>query len=301
MTEPVAAAPSAPISPSMISPSLTDAYAQAAERVRALDKDRWLAGLFVPAEARPHVYALYAFSAEIARVRDVVSDPLPGEVRLQWWRDLIEGSAHGEANANPLAAALLDTVERFALPRAALIRLIDARIFDLYDDPMPTVNDLEGYAGDTASALLQLAAIVLAGGTDPGTAEVAGHAGVAYALTGLLRAFPFHAARGQVFLPEDLLARHGVARADILSGHSTPGLAAALAEAADLARDHLERTRALIGRVGPAIRPAFLPVALVEPFLRALARPGRDPFREIVDLPQWRKQWVLWRAARQAG
>lgn len=296
MTEPVAAAPSAPISPAM-----NDAYQHAAERVRLLDKDRWLAGLFVPAARRPHVYALYAFSAEIARVRDVVSDPLPGEVRLQWWRDLIEGTAHGEANANPLAAALLDTVERFALPRAALVRLIEARIFDLYDDPMPSVNDLEGYAGDTSSALLQLAAIVLAGGDDPGTAEAAGHAGVAYALTGLLRAFPFHAARGQVFLPDDLLGRHGVARAAVLFGETSPGLIAALAETTALARDHLERTRGLIRRIAPATRPAFLPVALVEPYLKALEAPGRDPFRTVVDLPQWRKQWVLWRAARQAG
>lgn len=275
-----------------------DAYVM--DAVRRLDRDRYLAGLFAPAPARPHLYALYAFSAEIARVRDVVSDPLPGEVRLQWWRDAIEGTGRGEVEAHPVASALLAAVDRFHLPRAALVRLIEARIFDLYDDPMPTTNDLEGYAGDTSSALIQLGAIILAEGSDPGTAEPAGHAGVAYAVTGLLRAFPFHAARGQVFLPEDLLVRHGVERADILSGRSSPGLLAALSELRTLARRHLDRTRASIGGVPPMAAPAFLPVALVEPYLSLMERRGYDPFRTTIDMATWRKQIVLWRAARRA-
>lgn len=275
-----------------------DAYVM--DAVRRLDRDRYLAGLFAPAAARPHLYALYAFSAEIARVRDLVSDPLPGEVRLQWWRDAIEGTGHGEVGAHPVASALLAAVERFRLPRTALTRLVEARIFDLYDDPMPTLNDLEGYAGDTSSALIQLGAIILADGADPGTAEPAGHAGVAYALTGLLRAFAFHAARGQVFVPDDVLARHGVDRADIFSGRSSPGLLAALSDLRAVARRHLERTRSLIARVPAATAPAFLPVALVEPYLARMERRDYDPFRSAIDMASWRKQIVLWRAARRA-
>lgn len=283
-----------------MSPSMQEAYAHVAERVRQLDKDRYLAGLFAPAEARPHLYALLAFSAEIARVRDVVSDPLPGEVRLQWWSDLLHGEARGEASANPVAAALLDTIDRFRLPTAALVGLVEARVFDLYDDPMPTLNDLEGYAGETASALVQLSAIVLSGGRDPGTADVAGHAGVAYAMTGLLRAVGFHAARGQVYLPADLLARHGASPADLLAGRVTPALSAALEEMRGHARRHLDRTRALIASVPLETAPAFLPVALIEPYLKRMERRGYDPFRTLVDMPQWLKQVVLWRAAGKA-
>lgn len=276
------------------------AHPYAAECVRRLDKDRYLAGLFAPAKARPHVYALLAFSAEIARVRDVVSDPLPGEMRLQWWHDLLAGEVRGEASANPIAAALLGTIEAFRLPRDALTRLIEARSFDLYDDPMPTLNDLEGYCGETASALFQLSAIVLADGRDPETAEIAGHAGVAWAITGLLRSLGFHAARGQVYMPEDVLARHGATPADILAGRATPGLTAALAAIRDVARRHLDRTRALIGTVPLECAPAFLPLSLVEPYLGLMEQPGYDPFRSVIDLPQWRKQWILWRSARLA-
>ena len=115
---------------------LAEAYAHADEMVRRLDKDRYLAALWAPQDKRPHLMALYAFSAEIARIRDVVSDPLPGEVRARWWADVIAGTRGDEGGGHPIAAALLDTIARFRLPEEAFDRLIEARIFDLYDDPM---------------------------------------------------------------------------------------------------------------------------------------------------------------------
>jgi phytoene synthase len=278
---------------------LADAYADAEVDVRRLDKDRFLASLFVPEAARRHVLAMLAFSAEIARVRDVVSDPLPGEIRLQWWRDLLESPNPNGANAPPMARALLDTIARFHLPIAAFVRLVDARVFDLYDDLMPDLNELEGYCGDTASALVQLSAIVLAGGSDPGTAEIAGHAGVAYGLTGLLRAVPFHAARGQIYLPADILARHGVDTADILAGRTTPALLAALGELRSVVRQHLGEMRRLSRNVPASIHPAFLHIALVAPMLDRMDRREYDPFRTPVDSPQWLKQARLWWAAKR--
>ena len=155
-------------------------------------------------------------------------EALAGEIRLQWWRDALQGEARGDVRANPVAAALDDTIVQFRLPRQALVDLIDARVFDLYDDPMPSLNDLEGYCGETSSSLIRLAELILADGADPGAADAAGHAGVAYAIAGLLRAFPWHARRGQVYVPADLLARHGVARDDIVTGRGGPGLRGAL-------------------------------------------------------------------------
>ena len=69
---------------------LEGAYAYCQTVLRDHDRDRYLADLFIPAEIRPHAHALHAFSFEIARVRDVVSEPMPGELRHQWWRDAIE-------------------------------------------------------------------------------------------------------------------------------------------------------------------------------------------------------------------
>lgn len=279
---------------------LADAYAHAEAVVRDGDRDRWLAGLFVPADRRRHVFALQAFSAEVARVREIVREPLPGEVRLQWWRDALDGTGHGDVTGNPLAAALLDTVDRFRLPVATLQALVDARVFDLYDDPMPTLLDLEGYAGETASVLFQAAALVLCDGDDPRAADAAGHAGVAYAITGLLRALPIHARRGQVFVPEDVLARHGTSAEVLRDALLTPSIAGALAEMRDHARHHLDRALAAIPKADPRARPAFVPLGLVAPYLKALDR-QTDPFASVADIPGWMKPVHLWRFARRLG
>ncbi|MEJ8475989.1 phytoene/squalene synthase family protein [Roseibium algae] len=280
---------------------MTTNFDHASDLVYAQDRDRYLAALFADADVRPGLLALYAFNSEIARVRDLVSDPLPGEVRLQWWRDFLEGTEHGAVAANPVAAALAGTNERFNLPKAALVALIDARVFDLYDDPMPSLNDLEGYCGETSSALVQLGSIVLNEGQDPGLAELAGHAGVAYGLCGLMRALPWHAARGQMFLPKDLLDRHSVDPQSVLKGEATPPLAAALSELRAHARHHIERVRSQVTHIPPHIAPAFLPLALVEPFLKKMETAGLDPLKTPIELSQLRRQWTLWRAARKSG
>src|SRR5215813_4531200 len=118
---------------------MDDAYTFCEALVRAADKDRYLASLFAPAAARQHLHALYAFASEIARVRDAAREPLPGEIRLQWWRDALQGEGRGQVSANPLAAALLDTIARSALPMDRLMALIDAHAFDLYDDAMRSI------------------------------------------------------------------------------------------------------------------------------------------------------------------
>ncbi len=147
---------------------------------------------------------------------------------------------------------------------------------------------------------MRLASIVLADGEDPGGAEAAGHAGVAYAVTGLLRAFPWHAMRGQLFLPKELLLRYGATREDVVSGRGGPGVTAALADARAIARRHLARTRELRDTIAPAVAPALLPVALVDGYLSQMDRPGYDPFTSVVQLPVWRRQWTMWRQARRA-
>ena len=78
--------------------------AYCADLVRNTDKDRFLASLFAPAERREALHALYAFDIEVARVRDLAREPMPGEIRLQWWSDVLSGTRAGEAAANPVAA-----------------------------------------------------------------------------------------------------------------------------------------------------------------------------------------------------
>ena len=280
------------------SDALAQAYAHCEALTREHDRDRWLAGLFAPAAARPHLYALTAFSYEVGRLREIVREPLAGEMRLAWWREALVEATRPEVMANPVAAAVAETIKRYALPVQALDNLLSARMFDLYDDPMPTLNDFEGYCGETCSALFRLAALILGDGRDLGGAEAEGHAGVAYATVGLLRALPLTSARGQVYLPADVLARHGVGREDVAGRRDSPGLRAALAEMRDLARRHLAQAQAQLRESANAIAPALLPLAVLPLYLARMESARYAPFATPIEAPQWRRQWALWRAAR---
>jgi phytoene synthase len=270
---------------------MQDAFAHCAELVRTADRDRYLAALFAPAEHRGALFALYAFNVEIGRVREVALEPLPGEIRLQWWSDVLSGERGGEAAANPTAAVLSSAIERHKLPTSSFLDLIEARRFDLYDEPMAAMADLETYAKRTSSAVIALAAQIL--GVDAHVA--ADPAGVAYAIAGLIRALPFHTARHQLYVPAELLERHRVRPDEIFTGQSSAGLNAALAELRDLARRHLGATAEPLMVLSRTADSAFLPVALVRPSLDRLDR--SDGFAPA-ELSPWRRQWLIWRAAR---
>lgn len=277
---------------------MQDAFGHCEALVRAADRDRFLATLFAPAQHRAALFALYAFNVEITRVREVAREPVAGEIRLQWWSDVLGGAGRGEVEAYPEAAALRASIERYRLPVERLDALIAARRFDLYDEPMTTVADLEAYADGASSGLIALAAQVLLPGAEPRIGTVSHHAGIAHAIAGLLKAFPVHAARGQLFVPLEILERHGADRRDVAGGRATPRLCAALRELRDRARRHLAAAHALVAIVPPAVLPALLPAALAGPTLARMERRDYDPFVPVEIVP-WRRQWLIWRAARQ--
>jgi phytoene synthase len=265
---------------------MPDAFDHCEALVREADKDRFVATLFAPAKFRRPLFALYAFNIEIARVRELAREPMPGEIRLQWWRDAFAGVGRGDVRANPVAAALLDTVVRYRLPPRAL------------DDLMASVAELEGYVAKTSGALIELAATILNAGTDAGITPLATHAGAAYAIAGLLAAFPVHSARRQFYVPLDLLARHGARAEDVFGGKATPELRATLADLRSQARRHLQEARALLGSAPEMAAPALLPAALARPLLDRMERRRYDPFTPV-SLAPWRRQWIIWRAARK--
>lgn len=276
-------------------------YAWCDAMLRREDLDRWLASLFIPEAKRRHVHALYAFNLEVSRIREVVSEPMLGEIRLQWWWEALEKPDAGDVRSNPVAAALLDTIERFDLPVDALLELIHAREFDLYDDAFESVGALSAYIKVTSSTLFRMIAMILDPDQPAGGLGASEHGGTAYALTGLLRAFPWFSARGQLFIPLDTLQKHGLARADIAAGKATPAIFSALADLRGLARENLDVFLTRIEGLPEVCRPGFLPISLCEPYLRQMEKPGYEPFETVVHLPQWRRQWILWRAAKRWG
>jgi 15-cis-phytoene synthase len=263
--------------------------------LRDTDRDRYLACLLSPEDRRGALAALYAFNAEIVRVRDVVREPLPGEIRLQWWRDLLEGDAQGDAGGNPLAAGLLAAVEKYRLPRQTLVAMTEARIFDLYDDPLPDRNALEGYAGETASALIQLASLVLSPEAAAQSAQAAGHAGVAQAIAGFLLLLPIHRQRGQLYVPLDILSATGLDRESFFAGEDKARISAAIEALAGLGLEHLDKARRG-GAIPPSVFPAFLPAVLAEPVLHRARRIGARVLDQSLQQPQWRRQLRMMKA-----
>ncbi|WP_438748677.1 phytoene/squalene synthase family protein [Pararhizobium sp. O133] len=266
--------------------------------LRDSDRDRYLACLLSPADKRGPLSALYAFHAEIARIRDLVREPLPGEIRLQWWRDMLDDVSGASGKGHPLAEALLACINTYKLPVPVLQNMIDARIFDLYDDPMEDRSSLEGYAGETASALIQLASLILDAENAQQSASAAGHAGVAQTVAGLLLLLPLHRRRGQVYFPQELLSATGLDRDSFLSGKDEDAVSRAIRAFAGLGRDHLAKARVEASTISPLNRHAFTPVALAQPVFDRAERAGSRLFEQSIVPSQWRRQWWMWKAAR---
>jgi len=196
--------------------------------VRERDRERFLSALFAPAEMRPNLYALYAFDLEILHVPDAVREPMAGEIRFQWWREALAGERSEEAKANPVAAALLDTMSRHGLPAQSLLEIIDARQFDLLGHPMESRSSLGAYLDATVSRLIELGARILDSKID--AKPVAKLAGAVIGVTRLLRNFARDVSKGRLFVPLDLLAAYDVHTASVLAGENSDKLRAALAE-----------------------------------------------------------------------
>ena len=240
--------------------------------VRTHDRDRWLSSLFAPDDKRPHLLALSAFNAEILRVRDTVSEPALGLIRLQWWRDTIESiSAGSGARGHPVAEALAGAIAEGGLPEQALLDLVTAHEFDLYHDRMPDLTALEAYLGETSSRLIQMAAMILDRQAAPKAAECAGLAGVAQGLARIL-GDPRH--RGP-FLPEGMSVDDAIAHAE----------------------NRLAQAMTLLPGLPKPVLPAFLPVSLTGLYLKRIAAAPDAP----LSVSPLRRQFTLWWTARRWG
>ena len=275
---------------------LADSAAFCADLVRSHDFPRYVATLFVPAAERRALLALYAFNVEIVRVRDLVSQPLPGEIRLQWWTDMLSGHAHGSVEGNPVAAELLRAIRDFELPVEPLSLLADEHQFDLYNDPMPTMTALEGYLAATCSALFTLAARIMAPPSDA-VEHLARHAGLAQGIAQVITNLPRDAAHRQLFLPQQILDSHDCGMEDVFAGKESSNLGAVLDQLVSEARQHLATAISLLAEVPPSVRPAFLPLSQARADLKRLSRRGRNPFAPQ-PASRLRTLWTLWRASR---
>ena len=261
------------------------------------DPDRSLAALFAPREARADLFALIALNVELARIAEIVTEPGLGAIRLQWWREAIDRAAKGEATGHHVADAIGAAMRKGKLSRARIAALIDARNFDIETKIMPDWAALEAYLAATAGGVFALGGESL-GLRGPLLEPAAFQAGLAYGLTGLMRALPVHAVSGRIYLPADALMRHGTSSEAVLAGRTSKGLLAVLAELRGKARQALAEARRHVAELDISARAAFRPLCLVDPYLASLEKAERDPLHEIAGINPLTR---FWRMARWRG
>ncbi len=262
-----------------------------AQLVRRADPDRYLSALFAPADKRELLLALYAFNVEIARVADTVREPMMGEIRLEWWRETLAGARQGMPRNHDVARALTLLLASVDLPPELFEAMIAARVFDASSEAFAGRAAVEAYCDATSGNLMRLAARILGGEAEAAARE----AGIAYALAGILRSLPHHAARHKLFLPLDLLNVLSLTPQEIFHGGDRTKLKAVVNQMALWAQEHLAKARA--ERIPKTLLPAFLPASLVPLFLRRVTRRNADPLLRTAEVPIHRRQMRLLAAA----
>ena len=173
--------------------------ADCAALVERGDPDRFLATMAAPPAARARLFPLYAFNLEVARAPWAAQEPLVAEMRLQWWREVVENTAAGAARAHEVAEPLHGLIREAGLPLPILDRMVAARRWDCWREPFADRAALVDYLEDTAAGPMWLAALVLGA---PAGAEAAVRAyGRAAGMAGFLAAAPELQARGRYPLP----------------------------------------------------------------------------------------------------
>jgi NADH dehydrogenase [ubiquinone] 1 alpha subcomplex assembly factor 6 len=268
-----------------------------ADLVRRHDRDRFQTALFAPAERREALLALYAFNYEIARVRETVSEPMLGQIRLQWWREVLDAAYAGAPpRQHPVVLPLAAAIREFELSRGYFDRLIDSRERDLADAPPASLAMLEAYAEESSAPLIHLALVVL--GKRSGALDaLARDVGIGYALAGLLRAMPFHAQAGRTYIPVDIAQREGLDPGDYAAGRAGPALRAVVRAIAETAASHLRAAREPPGKIPRSALAALLPAVVASRHLARLQQAGYDPFAPALAAPDPLQIWRLSLAA----
>jgi phytoene/squalene synthetase len=262
--------------------SVETSLAACEETVRRVDPDRYLSALFAPAERRPMLFALYAFNHELARIAETVKEPMAAAIRLEWWREALEGAHDGRPRAHDVARGLAEMFAQAGPPIELFAPLFAAREFDSGTESFAHLADLEAYGDATAGTVMRVAARLL----DEQMQDDAlfRHAGAAFALTGILRAMPFLGARAMRYMPTSLS-----------SGNITS--AQAVEKIVACARAHHAAVRAMT--ISGRILPSVLPASLVPLYARNLLRAGADALTTPIEIPLYRRQWAMfWAATR---
>tara|TARA_R110002072_G_scaffold96391_2_gene212080 strand:- start:512 stop:1357 length:846 start_codon:yes stop_codon:yes gene_type:complete len=260
------------------------------EMIEQYDHDRYLTVLYAPEDKRPALCALYAFNYEISRIRETVSEPMLGEIRLQWWREAIDDVYAGHPRPHEIMPDLATAITTNDLSRDRLMAMIEGRARDLYEDSPKDEAGLEDYLRKTAGNLACLAAHIL-GQRDAD--DLAQELGIAWGYIGLIRAVPYHMSLKKSNMPESLMAAHGVSDQKFLSPDKQEVNRAVVGSLCQTAEDHLTRVRAGKKRIAAEARSLYLLSALSRSYLKTIRKADYNPFALEEKADAFFRHWRL--------
>ena len=250
--------------------------------------------LFLPPERRQAITALYAFCREVDDVVDEIHDPQVAGAKLAWWRDELERTLQGQPQ-HPVGRALAGPIRRYGLEAEHLRAIIDGMAMDLNPVLYPDGASLTQYCHRVAGVVGLLSARIF-GCTQAATLEYAHALGLAFQMTNILRDVGEDARRGRVYLPGDLMQRHGVTAADVLALRDSPGLRAALHELAEATEDGYRQALDLLPAAERrAQRPGLMMAAIYRTLLQEIRREDCAVLNQRIALTPLRKLWLAWR------
>jgi phytoene synthase len=268
----------------------TEQPAGVLETVRASARlyapDQYYAALFAPLSVRDDLIALAAFCGEIERVGRQVSEPTLGEIRIAWWRDSLLGEEIG-VSGNPVLDAFADVVRRHALPPESIASFLDAHAQALYADAPADDAALDANIAAVDGVPLECAAQILNVVFDARAKEIPSAAARAAGMARIARTLPYALSRGRLPLPEARSPNRYLSAQD---WHPQ------IAWLATEAKDAMVTVRRLLkGEPRPLIT-ALLPLALVEPYFRALQASRHEPTRDLIEIAPLARLWRIARA-----
>ena len=273
--------------------------AEVAAAAQAGEPDRYLAALLAPEPRRAALLALAALAAELARIpHRAVREPFMGEIRLQWWRAALglgEGASGGDSGSggHAVAEAVRAAVGRHNLPPKLLDDMIEAHALELRPVPFEEDAALHGFLARTEGAHFALACRVVGLGVSPEVDAACTSAGQAYGLARLLLGLPRSLALGRIPLAQKQVTAAGLSAHELLAGTvGVEGEALLQAYFAQI-RGSLADARQFARALPRQERVAFLPLALVGPYLRLLERQGGGALREEVQIVPLTRVWRL--------
>ena len=249
------------------------------EKVRKHDYYRYLCCLLAGEEIRNRLFVIYAFNNEIAKIPHVITEPMAGYIRLEWWREAIDELYNGPPvrHNHEVTKAIYGIISEVKIPKEMFIKVIDGREAEIEFETPENMDGLKKYSADISSSLFELL-LRLVEIKDSNAVEAAHYAGIAYGLTKVMLSMKYNAYHNRIMLPKDLMKRCGLTSRDIRDGHNLEAASPIAREICENAEVALNHVRALLKESPKKAFPVFLPLSTTATFLKRVKRDDYDLF-----------------------